>query len=55
MYSRADFLPTFKAFFDSVTEPALERSIKQGIEMIEWQSEWKKRDFAALKAYFDGK
>lgn len=52
VYSSADFLPTFKKFFESVMEPALERSVKQGIEMIELQSEWKKRDFDALQNFF---
>lgn len=52
MCSKADFLPEYKKFFESVMEPALERSVKQGIEIIEWQSEWKKRDFAALEQFF---
>jgi len=50
--SSASFLPAYKAFFESVMEPALERSFKQGIEVIQWQSEWKRRDFEALKAFF---
>lgn len=53
MYSRADFLPEYKQFFESVMEPALERSVKQGIEIIEWQSEWKKRDFISLQNFFN--
>jgi len=52
VHSDASFLPEYKKFFESVMEPALERSTKQGIEMIEWQSEWKKRDFTALKKFF---
>ena len=51
-FSDATFLATYKKFFEAVSEPALERSIKQGIEMIEWQSEWRKRDLEALKTYF---
>lgn len=50
--SDPDFLDEFKQFFEGVMEPALERSVKQAIEMIEWQSEWKKRDFAAIKQFF---
>lgn len=51
-FSDADFLPVYTKFFESVSEPALERSIKQGIEMIEWQSEWRKRDLDAIKQFF---
>jgi aminopeptidase N len=51
-FSDAAFLPKYKQFFESVMEPALERSYKQGIEMIEWQSAWRKRDLAAIKAFF---
>jgi aminopeptidase N len=50
--SDADFLEEFKQFFEGVMEPALERSVKQAVEMIEWQSEWKKRDFEAIKTFF---
>ncbi len=51
-FSDASFLPEYKKFFESVMSPLLERSYKQGIEMIEWQSEWKKRDLATIKAFF---
>ena len=51
-FSDATFLPTYKKFFESVMSPLLERTYKQGIELIEWQSEWKKRDLAAIKAFF---
>ncbi len=51
-FSNADFLETFKEFFHSVRSPALDRSIKQGIEIIEWQSAWKTRDLKAIKAFF---
>lgn len=53
--SDASFLPTYTAFFESVMKPALERSVKQGVEMIQWQSEWRKRDLASIKAFFEGK
>jgi aminopeptidase N len=52
VYSDESFLPEFKAFFDTKLSPAFERPIKQAIETIEWQAAWKKRDLAALKAYF---
>ncbi len=54
-FSDAGFLPKYKKFFESVMSPLLDRSYKQGIEMIEWQSEWKRRDLAMIKAYFSQK
>jgi aminopeptidase N len=50
--SDADFLPDYKKFFESVMQPSLERSTKQGIEIIEWQSAWRKRDLKVIKAFF---
>lgn len=49
------FLQKYKKFFESVMSPLLERSYKQGVEMIEWQTEWRGRDLAAIKAFFAGK
>jgi aminopeptidase N len=51
-FSDPTFLPKYKKFFESVMSPVLERSYKQGVEMIEWQSEWKRRDLTAIKAFF---
>lgn len=51
-FSDRDFLKTYKDFFYSVMSPALDRSTKQGIEIIEWQADWKKRDLKAIKAFF---
>ena len=51
-FSDASFLPAYTAFFESVMQPALERSVKQGTEIIEWQSEWKRRDLKAIQAFF---
>lgn len=51
-FSDAAFLQEYKTFFDGVMQPVLERSVKQGIEMIEWQSEWRKRDLVSVKEYF---
>ena len=50
--SDAKFLQTYKKFFETVRTPGLDRSINQGIEMIEWQSAWKQRDLAAVKTFF---
>lgn len=54
-YSDAAFLPTYTAFFEGVMKPALERSVKQGVEMIQWQSEWRTRDLSAIQAFFTEK
>jgi len=43
-FCQDDFLPKYKEFFESVHEPAIDRSIKQGIESIKLQVAWKKRD-----------
>jgi len=51
-FSDDAFLEDYKQFFESVMSPALERSVRQGIETIQWQSEWRKRDLDAIKTYF---
>lgn len=51
-FSDISFLPKYKKFFESVMSPTLDRTYKQGIELIEWQSEWKRRDLATVKAFF---
>ncbi|MEO7364214.1 MAG: M1 family metallopeptidase, partial [Candidatus Saccharimonadales bacterium] len=52
VHSDLNFLPEFKAFFETKLSPAFDRPIKQAIETIEWQAAWKARDLAALQAYF---
>lgn len=47
-----NFLKAYKEFFATVTNPGLERSINQGIEIIEWQTAWRDRDLSAIKKYF---
>lgn len=51
-FSNIKFLPEYKKFFESVMNPGLERSFKQGVEMIEWQAAWKKRDITAVATFF---
>lgn len=51
--SDRSFLKEYKAFFEPKLSPVFERSIKQGIEVITWQSAWKERDFTAIKQFFD--
>lgn len=51
-FSDEDFIDSYKQFFESRMSPALERSYKQGIELLEWQSAWKKRDLKEVKHFF---
>jgi len=51
-FSNKKFLEEYKKFFEKVSNPSLERAIKQGIETIEWQSAWRERDHAAVKKFF---
>lgn len=51
-FSDSDFLEEYKTFFEGVMVPALDRSVKQGIEMIEWQAAWRDRDLQAVKKFF---
>ncbi len=45
-------LVNIKPFFEPKLSAAFERSYNQGLEMLEWQSAWKKRDLKEVKAYF---
>jgi aminopeptidase N len=51
-FSDETFVDDYKEFFTSKMSPTLDRTYKQGLETIEWQSAWRKRDLAAIKAYF---
>jgi len=46
------FLNEYKTFFDPKRTPAINRTIDQGIETIQWQSAWRQRDLSAVKKYF---
>lgn len=52
-YSDEKFLATYKKFFGKVLSPAFDRSYNQGIEMIQWQSAWKKRDLEKVRSFFE--
>jgi len=54
-YSDHAFLKDFEAFFNPRKSLKLERGIKQGIEVITWQSAWKERDFKEVKNFFKNK
>ncbi|HSX44776.1 MAG TPA: M1 family metallopeptidase [Candidatus Saccharimonadales bacterium] len=51
-FSDLTFLKTYKQFFAKHNQPGMDRSINQGIEIIEWQAAWKERDLKLIKAYF---
>lgn len=52
VFSDESFIPEYKAFFEPKLSPALDRSYKQGLEMLQWQSAWKRRDLKEIKAFF---
>ena len=47
-----EFLEEFRAYFNKVSSPSLDRSIKQGIEILEWHIDWQTRDLKSLVEYF---
>lgn len=52
VHSDREFIKEYEAFFKPKITPALERSYNQGLEMLEWQSAWKERDFKEIKQFF---
>jgi puromycin-sensitive aminopeptidase len=52
VHSDESFIKEYEAFFKPRLSPAMERSYKQGIEMLQWQSAWKARAFKEVKAFF---
>lgn len=51
-FSDEKFIQEFEAFFSKLRSPALNRSIEQGLEIIQWQAAWKKRDHKKVLAFF---
>jgi puromycin-sensitive aminopeptidase len=51
-YSDPAFIEEYKKFFKPRLSPAMQRSYKQGIEMLQWQSAWKERDFKEIRTFF---
>ncbi len=47
-FSNPEFLQTYIAFFEDKKSPGMDRSIKQGAEMLAWQIAWKKRDLKTV-------
>ncbi|MGZ6005552.1 MAG: M1 family metallopeptidase [Candidatus Saccharimonadales bacterium] len=52
-FSDVGFLTDYQKFFSSVMTPALNRSYKQGIEMIQWQSNWRDKALKEVKVFFN--
>ncbi len=50
-FSDEAFKKEYEDFFAKRTQPALERSIKQGAEILEWQTAWRQRDLKQLINY----
>ncbi len=51
-YGDEHLLSEYKNFFEPRMEPGIERAFKQGCEIIEYQSAWKKRDLDAILKFF---
>jgi aminopeptidase N len=52
VFSDRDFIADYQAFFEPRMSVALDRSYKQGLEMLHWQSAWKERAFKEVEAFF---
>ena len=52
VHSSDEFKKEYVSFFEKRLTPTIDRAYKQGLEMLEWQSAWRKRDYSALLAYF---
>lgn len=46
------YLASFRKFFEPKMSPTLERSIRQGIEIITWHTAWYDRDHAKVLEFF---
>lgn len=48
VFTGKKYMKQFKDFFEPKISPSLERSIKQGIEIIQWHTDWYDRDHALV-------
>jgi puromycin-sensitive aminopeptidase len=55
VFSDEEFIKEYKTFFNPRLTPAIERSYKQGLEMLEWQTAWRKRALKEVKTFFKNK
>ncbi len=46
------FISEYTAFFEPKLSPALDRSYRQGLEILQWQSDWRERDQKEVIKYF---
>lgn len=51
-FTHKEFIKEYLEFFEPKSSPALERSIKQGLETLKWQSSWRDRDLKQVNDYF---
>ena len=52
VWSEDKYQQDYIEFFTSVMSPSLDRTYKQGLEMMGWQSAWRTRDLDSIKKYF---
>ncbi len=52
VFSDDEFTKDYEAFFSARNSPTLDRAYKQGLEMLEWQINWRTRDQKAVVDYF---
>ncbi len=51
-FSDQAFAKEYREFFKEKSSPGIDRSIKQGAEMLKWQIAWKKRDLKSVLDFF---
>ena len=52
VHSDTVFANSYREFFEPRITPSFERSYKQGLEMLEWHSAWRGRDYDSVLAFF---
>jgi len=52
-FSEESFADEYKNFFKPVLSPAMDRPYKQGLEIMEYQTSWRKRSLKEIKNFFD--
>lgn len=53
VFTGPKYMTEFKNFFEPKSSPALERAIKQGIEIITWHTNWYDRDHNSVLAFLN--
>lgn len=51
-FSKLSFKKDYSSFFEPLLKPAIAREYNQGLETIDWQSAWRKRDLSILDKFF---